>query len=150
MATRLVDASARNALFILTKGRLRAPFLSATGPLGAGALASEAKDPKSGLPYIFGWLGGWDPATGPNSNHYRAVREGGVFKYRFPVSKTSTGSARVEFTTDLRFPVPANSWSVRGLRQKVVPGNLPYGDHAVIEVTAPSPTQGFFRLIYSP
>jgi len=92
-------------------------------------------------------LGGWDPATGPNTNYYRAVREGGVFKYRFPVSKTSTGSARVEFTTDLRLPVPANSWSVRGLEQSVLPGD---DNHAVMEVSAPSPTRGFFRLIYSP
>jgi hypothetical protein len=112
-----------------------------------GSPAPDAKDPKSGLPYVFGWLGGWDPATGPNTNHYRAVREGGVFKYRFPVSKTATGSARVEFTTDLRLPVPANSWSVRGLEQMVLPGDE---DHAVMEVTAPSPTRGFFRLIYSP
>lgn len=112
-----------------------------------GSPASEAKDPKSGLPYVFGWLGGWDPATGPNTNHYRAVREGGVFKYRFPVSKTSTGSARVEFTPDLRFPVQSNRWSVRGLEQTVLPGD---GDHAVMEVTAPPHARGFFRLIYSP
>ena len=112
-----------------------------------GAPALEAKDPKSGLPYVFGWLGGWGPGTGPNTNHYRAVREGGVFKYRFPVSKTSTGGARVEFTTDLRFPIPTSSWSVRGLEQTVLSGD---GDHAVMEVTAPSHTKGFFRLIHSP
>jgi hypothetical protein len=112
-----------------------------------GSPAPEAKDPKSGLPYVFGWLGGWGPGTGPNTNHYRAVREGGVFKYRFPVSKTSTGGARVEFTTDLRFPIPTNSWSVRGLEQTVLSGD---GDHAVMEVTAPSQTRGFFRLIHSP
>ncbi len=115
--------------------------------MSGGRLMLNAKDPKSGLPYIFGWLGGWDPATGPNTNHYRAVREGGVFKYRFPVSKTATGSARVEFSSDLRFPVQTGSWTTRGLEQSVLPGDE---DHAVMEVTAPSPTRGFFRLIYSP
>jgi hypothetical protein len=112
-----------------------------------GSPDAGAKDPKSGLPYIFGWLGGWDPSTGPNTNHYRAVREDGVFKYRFPVSKTATGSARVEFSSDLRFPVQTGSWTTRGLEQSVLPGDE---DHAVMEVTAPSPTRGFFRLIYSP
>jgi hypothetical protein len=92
-------------------------------------------------------LGGWDPATGPNTNHYRPVREDGVFKYRFPVSKTATGSARVEFSSDLRFPVQTSSWTTRGLEQSVLPRDE---DHAVMEVTAPSPTRGFFRLIYSP
>jgi hypothetical protein len=112
-----------------------------------GSPAPEARDPKSGLPYIFGWLGGWDPATGPNTDHYRAVREDGVFKYRFPVSKTSTGSARVEFSSDLRFPVQTSNWTTRGLEQTVLPGD---GNHAVMEVTVPSQTRGFFRLIYSP
>lgn len=112
-----------------------------------GSPTPEAKDPKSGLPYVFGWLGGWGPENGPDTNHYRAVREGGVFKYRFPVSKTSTGSARVEFATDLRFPIPTSSWSVRGLEQTVISED---GDHAVMEVTAPSQTRGFFRLMHSP
>jgi len=60
---------------------------------------------------------------------------------------TQARSARVEFSSDLRFPVQTSSWTTRGLEQSVLPDDE---DHAVMEVTAPSPTRGFFRLIYSP
>jgi hypothetical protein len=65
----------------------------------------------------------------------------------FVGSTAKARSARVEFSSDLRFPVQTSSWTTRGLEQSVLPGDE---DHAVMEVTAPSPTRGFFRLIYSP
>jgi hypothetical protein len=111
-----------------------------------GAPAQNATDPKSGMPCVFGWLGGWSMSTGPATNHYRAVREGGIFKYRFPVAKTATGGAKVEFATDLRTNAPTGAWTARGLQQSIYSEDA---DRAVIEVTAPSQTKGFFRLIYS-
>lgn len=114
-----------------------------------GAPAPDAKDPHSGLPAVFGWLGGWDPSAGPGTNHYRAVKDGGVFKYRFPVSKTASGNhLRVEYTSSMQTAsnaVPV--WTSRGLQQSV---HSEDSSRAVIEVTAPSQTKGFFRLIYTP
>jgi hypothetical protein len=65
----------------------------------------------------------------------------------FVGSTAQARNAGVEFSSDLRFPIQTGSWTTRGLEQSVLPRDE---DHAVMEVTAPSPTRGFFRLIYSP
>jgi hypothetical protein len=112
-----------------------------------GSIAPNAKDLRSGLPYVFAWLGGWDPASGPGSDLYRVSREGELSKYRFPVSKTASGSAEVQFITNFEFQGQVNQWTSRGLQRSVY---FEDSEKAIIEVTAPSQTRGFFRLIYQP
>jgi hypothetical protein len=93
--------------------------------------------PKSGLQAMFAWLGGIDPAVGPDAGHHVPIVEGGLLKYRFPISKTADGTQQILYSPDM------GAWTTRRFSQRIVSEDA---DRLVIEATAPSGTKGFFRL----
>lgn len=103
-----------------------------------GIAEPQRRIPKSGIMNMFSWLGGFDPAVGPNSTHYVPFIEGGRLKYRFPISKTADGTQQVLFSSDM------NSWTARRFSQRVLSEDA---NAMVIEATAPSGTKGFFKVV---
>lgn len=103
-----------------------------------GIAEPQQRIPKSGIMNMFAWLGGFDPAVGPNSTHYVPFMEGGRIKYRFPISKTADGTQQVLFSSDM------NSWTARRFSQRVLSEDA---NAMVIEATAPSGTKGFFKVV---
>ncbi len=92
---------------------------------------------KSGMQAMFGWLGGFSPAVGPDAGHHAPIMEGGRLSYRYPVSKTANGTQQILYTSDM------TAWTARLFSQRVVSEDA---DRIIIEATAPSGTNGFFKI----
>jgi formylglycine-generating enzyme required for sulfatase activity len=102
-----------------------------------GITDPNATLPRTATKAMFAWLGGVDPATGQDADHYKPIVEGGKLKYRFPISKSARGTQQIQYSSDL------SSWTSRGMSQRVLSED---GNRMVVEATAPSGTKGFFKL----
>lgn len=87
---------------------------------------------------MFAWLGGIDPAVGPDAGHHVPIMDGGLLKYRFPISKTAEGTQQILYSPDM------SSWTPRRFSQRVVSEDA---DRMVIEATATNGTRGFFKFV---
>jgi hypothetical protein len=96
--------------------------------------------PRSSLPAVFSWVGGFNPDSVPDAGHYRQLIEGGQPKFRFPISKAySGGSVSVQFSSGL-----TNGWSGAGVTQVL---HSQDSQRVIIEATPPAgATKGFMRL----
>ena len=94
--------------------------------------------PASGMPALFAWLGGFNPATGPESADYAPLRDDGRLKFRFAASKSADGTQSVEFSEGL------GQWSTRGLSQRLLAEDAAT---STIEVVSPRTARGFFRVV---
>jgi formylglycine-generating enzyme required for sulfatase activity len=94
--------------------------------------------PSSGMPALFAWLGGFNPATGPESADYAPLRDDGRLKFRFAASKSADGTQSVEFSEGL------GQWSTRGLSQRLLAEDAAT---STIEVVSPRTARGFFRVV---
>lgn len=111
-----------------------ASFGRPTPPAATSPLA------RVGLPSVMSWVGGFNPNTGPATNHYRPIIEGGQLKLIYPVSrKYSGGSVTAEYSSDL-----SSGWSGAGLMQRL---HSQDADTVIIEATPPAGAEkGFMRL----
>ena len=92
---------------------------------------------KSGMQAMFGWLGGFSPAVGPDAGHHAPIMEGGRLIYRYPVSKTANGTQQIFYSSDM------TAWTARLFSQRVVSEDA---DRIIIEATTPNGTNGFFKI----
>lgn len=102
-------------------------------------------DPKtpmamSGLPAIMSWVGGLHPDNVPDAGLMRLLKDGGQWKFRFPISKKyGGGSVSAEFTPHLN-----SGWSGAGVNQTLHSQDT---HTVIIEATPPAgATRGFMRL----
>ena len=102
-----------------------------------GIYDPQQRMPKSGLPAMFGWLGGFriDGDAIPD-----IIVAQGRLTYRYPVSKTADGTQQILYSPDM------SSWTARRISQRIVSEDA---DRMVIEATAPSGTKGFFKVVGS-
>lgn len=100
-----------------------------------GVTDPQQRMPKSGLPAMFGWLGGFrvDGDAIPD-----IIVAQGRLTYRYPISKTADGTQQILYSGDM------SAWTTRRISQHVVSEDA---DRVVIEATAPSGTKGFFKVI---
>ena len=102
-----------------------------------GIYDPQQRMPKSGMQAMFAWLGGFDPAVGPSEGHHVPSMEGGLLKYRFPISKTANGEQQILFSSDL------GAWTARRISQRIISEET---NRMVIEVAAPVAMRGFFKV----
>ena len=102
-----------------------------------GIYDPQQRMPESGLPAMFGWLGGFrvDGDAIPD-----IIEAQGRLTYRYPVSKTADGTQQILYSPDM------SSWTARRISQRIVSEDA---DRMVIEATAPSGTKGFFKVVGS-
>ena len=100
-----------------------------------GVTDPQQRMPKSGLPAMFGWLGGFrvDGDAIPD-----IIVAQGRLTYRYPISKTADGTQQILYSGDM------SAWTTRRISQHVVSEDA---DRVVIEATAPSGTKGFFKVV---
>ena len=91
--------------------------------------------PKSGMQAMFVWLGGFrvDGDAIPD-----IIVAQGRLTYRYPISKTADGTQQILYSPDM------SSWTTRRISQRIISEDA---DRVVIEVTAPSGTKGFFKVV---
>jgi formylglycine-generating enzyme required for sulfatase activity len=66
---------------------------------------------------MFAWLGGFDPAAGPGEGQYVPTVSGGLYRYRYAISKTARGQVQPQASSDLA------TWNSRGLSQTLLSEN---------------------------
>ena len=91
--------------------------------------------------YIFSFLGGFDPVSGPPTQEYQAVVGDGRLKYRYGINKKA-GDQIVQKPV---FSTTLGQWQSRGFSQQIVSEDQ---DRFVVEVSVPTDglTSGFLRL----
>ena len=100
-----------------------------------GIYDPQQRMPESGLPAMFGWLGGFrvDGDAIPD-----VIVAQGRLTYRYPMSKTADGTQQILYSPDM------SSWTTRQISQRIISEDA---DRVVIEATAPSGTKGFFKVV---
>lgn len=94
--------------------------------------------PKSGMQAMFGWLGGFGVDGERDDDTHKEWILGGRLTYRYPISKTADGTQQILYSPDM------SSWTTRRISQRIISEDA---DRVVIEVTAPSGTKGFFKVV---